>query len=140
MNHQLKVIARRSARSGGFTLVEVLATVLLMAIVVPVVNRGLAAATLAAGSARSRTEGAGLAQSKLTELTVNSLWQNGNLSGDFGPDWSQYTWKATVTNWVGDTQDVGLQQLDIQVLWTERNRPESITVSGLVYIRPQPTS
>lgn len=129
-----------SARAGGFTLVEVLATVLLMAIVIPVVDRGLSAATQAAGNARHRTEAAGLAQSKLSELTVNALWQNGNLSGNFGPDWPEYTWQAAVTAWTGDTQEVGLQQLDVQVIWTARNKQESVTVSGLVYVRPQPSS
>jgi hypothetical protein len=117
-----------------------MATVLLISICIPVINRSIEAAALAGDAARHRTEAAGLAQSKLSELIVGATWQNGQMSGNFGPDWPAYTWQATVENWTGDTQEVGLQQLDVQVLWKSRNTQQSITVSSLVYIRPVPTS
>ncbi len=132
-------LANRTNRRG-FTLVEVLATVLLMAIILPVVGRGIELATLTAGTARHRTEAAGLAQSKLAELVVNGQWQGGTMAGDFGTDWPEYTWKGAVSNWADDTQGVGMQQLDIQVFWTARNQQQSVTVSTLVYVRPQSTS
>ncbi len=131
---------RGPARRSAFTLVEVMATMMLMAIVLPSVNQGIATATLAATTARRHTEAAGLAQSKLTELITNGTWQGGTLSGDCGPDWPDYRWQATLSTWANDPQAVGMQQLDVQILWTARSRPESITVSGLVYVRPVATS
>jgi general secretion pathway protein I len=124
----------------GFTLIECLAAVLLIAIVIPVVDRGIAAATLSAKATQHRTEAAGLAQSELSTLIVTGNWQGSALSGDFGPNWPDYKWQATVTPWVNDTQGVGLQQLDVTVTWTDRNRPESLMLSTLVYQRPTSSS
>ena len=107
------------------------------------VDQGVSSATAAGSAARHRTEAAGLAQSKLAELTMGTtpLWANGAaMSGDFGSDWLAYRWQATVADWANDTQGVGLQQLDVQVFWKERGRDEWVTVSSLVYVRPTPSS
>jgi len=128
--------ARRPARRAGFTLIEVLAAMLLIGIVMPVVMQGITAASLAGSSARYRTQAAILADSKLSELTITGQWDGGTLAGDFGADWPGYKWQATVTDWAGDVNQVGLQQLDVQVTWTDRGQQSSVTVSGLVYVRP----
>jgi prepilin-type N-terminal cleavage/methylation domain-containing protein len=136
------IIHHSSFSRTGFTLIECLATMLLMAIVLPVAMKGIDTTLRSADSTRNRTEAAGLAQSKLSELVVSgsAVWSSGGLSGDFGPDWPAYKWNATVSPWVNDTQNVGLEQLDVQVTWTSRNQPQSVTVSGLVYTRPVPSS
>jgi len=46
-------------RRAGFTLVEVLATIMLLAIVLPVAMRGVTISTQTASTARRRTEAAG---------------------------------------------------------------------------------
>ncbi len=130
---------RRGSR-GGFTLVEVLAAMLLIGIVMPAVMQGVTAATRAGSSARHRSEAALLAGSKLSELTLTGQWDGGVLAGDCGPDWPGYKWAAAVTAWAGDTQGIGLQQLDVTVTWTDAGRPTSATVTGLVYVRPVPAS
>jgi prepilin-type N-terminal cleavage/methylation domain-containing protein len=133
--------AKRPPRPAkAFTLVEVLATILLLAIVLPVVDRGIASATGAGSTARYRTEAAQLAESKLSELIATGSWNTGNRSGDFGSDWPGYRWDAEVSNWANDTQGVGLQQLDVTVYWTARGRNESLMISSLVYVRPVPSS
>jgi general secretion pathway protein I len=124
----------------GFTLVEVLAAILLLAIVLPVVERGIISASNAGSAARYRTEAASLAQSKLAELTTTATWSGGQLSGDFGNDWKAYRWSATVVSWPNDPAPVGMEQLDVTVTWQARGRNESLTVSTLVYSRPVPTS
>jgi len=126
----------------GFTLIECLATMLLMAIVLPVAVQGINTTLHSADSTRNRTEAAGLAQSKLSELIVggSAVWSAGGLSGDFGADWPGFKWNATVTPWVNDTQNVGLQQLDVNVTWNTGNQPHTLTVTGLVYTRPVPSS
>ena len=132
----------RPVRSGdrGFTLIEVLAAMLLIGIVLPVVMQGVMAGTRAGSEAHRRTEAATLAQSKLQELTVTGQWDGGTLSGDFGPDWPAYRWQAAVAEWANDAQAVGMQQVDVTVTWTDRGRPATLTVSGLAYVRPVPAS
>ncbi|HSU68524.1 MAG TPA: prepilin-type N-terminal cleavage/methylation domain-containing protein [Tepidisphaeraceae bacterium] len=121
----------------GFTLIEVLATLLLMAIVIPSLMKGINMAMGTASAAQRRTEAAGLAESKLNEILATQQWQTGQLSGDFGPDWPDYRWQATLNTWNQDNTNAGLQQLDLQVLYTYRNRPESVTLSTLTYVRAQ---
>jgi prepilin-type N-terminal cleavage/methylation domain-containing protein len=125
---------------SGFTLIECMVALFLMAMVLPAVNLGIAAATKTAGIARHRTEAAGLASSKLSELIASGLWQGGSLNGDFGVDWPDYRWTAAVSNWANDTQGVGMQQLDVTITWPAKGPQESLTVSSLVYVRPVPSS
>ncbi len=127
---------RRRLARGGFTLIECLATMLLMAIVLPVVDQGIATVTSSASVTKRRTEAAGLAESKLSELISTGNWQGGaSMKGDFGSDWPDYTWQANLLNWTDGSQNITMQQLDVVVNWTARNQPQSITVSGLVYAR-----
>jgi prepilin-type N-terminal cleavage/methylation domain-containing protein len=129
--------ARPSRKRPGFTLIEVLATLMLMAIVLPAIMQGISIASGTASAARCRNEAAGLAESKLNEVVATQQWQGGQMSGDFAPDFPQYHWQATVGDWQSDNSNVGLQQLDLKVIWTYRNREDSVTVSTLTYVRAQ---
>lgn len=121
-------------RRRGFTLIEVLVTLMLIGIVLPTVMHGLALSGAAADSARHRTEAAGLAQSQLALILAGQTWQNGNQSGVF-TDWPDYSWQMSAAPWSGDTIGVGLQEIDMKVSWSERNHPTSITLSTLAYPR-----
>ena len=120
---------QESHRRRGFTLVEVLATLALVAIVLPVAMRGISLAMAMAGVARQQTEAASLVETTLAELLATGAWQNGNLSGDFGPDRPQYRWTAEVQDWEGTT----LRLMDVRVQWTTRGRERSVTLTTLVY-------
>jgi len=127
-------------RRRGFTLIEVLATLMLLAIVFPVLMQGITLASGAGDAARRRTEATGLAQSKLAEIVANGQWQQGNLSGDFGSDWPAYRWEATVQPWALDNTNESLQQIDLRVIWTARGRENAVSFTTLAYVRGQSTS
>ena len=120
----------RGEGSGGFTLMEVLAAIVLIAIVLPVAMHGIGLAASLAGAARNKAEAAVLAHSKLNELQVTRAWQGGILNGDFGDDHPGFQWTAELDEWDAST----LKQLDVHVLWTAGGRPEKeqVTVSTLV--------
>lgn len=123
------VPTRRRAR--GFTLVEVLATVALIAIVLPVAMYGIQLCMQTASAARRQAEAATLAQSKLQELTAMAAVPTaavGNQSGDFSPDFPDYKWQATTSD-----IDTNLEQLDVRVSWVARNQERELTVSTWVY-------
>jgi prepilin-type N-terminal cleavage/methylation domain-containing protein len=125
----MKVRQRPSSRSRGFTLVEVLATMALMGIALPVLMEGLSVATNCAQVARQRTEAAALAESQLNEIVAAGNFTTGaSDSGDFGADWPEYHWQSVVQDW---TQS-GLEQIDLHVTWKARTDRE-IVVSTLVY-------
>jgi prepilin-type N-terminal cleavage/methylation domain-containing protein len=119
-----------SSRARGMTLIEVLATVVLMAIVLPVAMQGVSLAVSASQVARQRTEAAALAESKLAELAATGDWQYGLLSGDFGPDWPDYRWSGAAEPWQSTTT---MRQLSVRVIWTARGQDRQVILTTLVY-------
>jgi len=122
-------LARPTARRRGFTLVEILATLVLAAIILPVAMSGISLALNVADESRSRTEAASLAQNKMAEIVALSLWNNSSLSGDFSPDRPEYRWSALVRDWQGTR----IRQLDVEVLWNRRGQDRRVVLSTLVY-------
>ncbi len=121
-------------RSGGFTFVELLATIVLISIVMPVVMRTIGLCTQVAGQSRRQVEAVCLAKTKLTELTAAQDWQNGSNRGDFGTDWPGYEWTMTLANWA---EDASVRQLDLTVSWRSVGRQRKVTLSTLVYPQEQ---
>jgi prepilin-type N-terminal cleavage/methylation domain-containing protein len=120
--------ARRHRR--GFTLVEVLATLVLMAIVLPVAMRGISMALRAASVSKHTSEAAALAQAKLNELVTDQTSTGAlNGSGDFGADHPEYTWTCISTQ-----RDYGLTQLDLRVSWKEGGLNERFVDLSTFYI------
>ena len=112
---------------AGFTLIEVLATLLLLGIVVPVAMRGVSLALAAASTARRTAEAATLAESKLNELIADGTWQTGGTTGDF-PDHPDYTWTCENVS-----RDYGTSELSLRVKWVQRGVERTLDVSTLVY-------
>ena len=117
----------------GFTFIELLATVVLIAVIMPVAMGGISLCTSLAGQSRRQIEAATLAKTKLTELAVGRDWETTNKSGDFGKDWPDYRWTAAVAEWTDPT----MRRLDLTVFWQSRNQQRSVTLSTLVYPETQ---
>ena len=79
-------------KTGGFTLAEILAAMLLMAIVIPVALQGMMIANRAGVVAERRQMAARLADNLLTELVLTEDWRDADDEGDFGEDWPGYRW------------------------------------------------
>ena len=115
-------------RSGnhGFTLVEVLAAMALLAIVLPVVMRGTQIALRASSIARHEAEAASLGQAKLNEMIAEGTSKDG--SGDFGADWPDYRWECqSISN------DLGVTEMDMTVTWNEGGQARSLKIATAQY-------
>jgi type II secretion system protein I len=127
---------RGDIRLRGFTLIEVLVTLLLIGLVIPAIMHAITAAAMAGNAARHRNDAAALAKSELSSLILAvSQGQNPALSGELDQDGFQYSWQATVAPWNQDTSDMGIQNIDLTMKWAERGHSESITLSSLAYNR-----
>ena len=115
----------------AFTLVEVLATVLLISIVIPVAMRGISLSTRMAGHSRRQIQAVYLAKSKLAEMIASQNWKNTSKSGNFGADWLDYEWQLETKEWQIDS----VVQLDLRVSWDKVHKLEkrSVLLSTLVY-------
>jgi prepilin-type N-terminal cleavage/methylation domain-containing protein len=114
----------------AFTLIEILATLALVAIILPVVMAGISLALSTADNSRHQTEAARLAQTKMAELIAAADFQTLEQSGDFAPDLPDYHWNAILSDY---DAALGLKELDVEVYWNSRNRDRSVTLSTLVY-------
>jgi prepilin-type N-terminal cleavage/methylation domain-containing protein len=113
---------------SAFTLPEVLATLVLLGIVVPVAMRGVSVALASAQTAKRQAEAASLAQSKLNELITDGSWQTSGSSGDFSPEHPDYRWTCE-----NASRNYGTNEVALHVTWTQRGQERSLTLSTLVY-------
>jgi prepilin-type N-terminal cleavage/methylation domain-containing protein len=121
---------RRPRTRRAFTLVEVLATLALIGIVIPVALRGVTLSLNAASHAKHQAEAATLAETKLSEVVAQGDWSFGNSSGEFGPDWPAYRWACETTN---PDPNVNVTEVTVTVTWTERGSERAATIATFVY-------
>ena len=120
---------RRHGRVSGFTLIEVLAAIVLVGIVVPVAMEAISLSLRSASDAKRKVEAAMLAENKLSELTTNLVFMTpGATSGDFAPDWPDYRWESGLVQ-----RDVDLSELQVRVVWTSRGVDRFVSLSTFVY-------
>jgi len=124
-----KRIAPKAGRVG-FTLLEILATFVLVALILPVAMKGLGLTVRLADRSTQKVEASFLAERQLTELVVTEAYLNGSLSGDFGEVWPEYRWEAEVRDW----SDTTLKEINFHVFWEDALREQVLTLTTLVYI------
>ena len=115
-------------RCGGFTLAEVLAALVFMAIVIPVALQGLRIANLAGQVAIRKAEAARVAERVMNESIVTTNWSKSGLSGTIAEGMHQFSWSILNEPW---TQDP-LHLLSVQVKFTVQNQPYDVRLSTLV--------
>ena len=113
---------------------EILATFVLIAIIIPVAMKGISLATAMAARSKRQLEAASLAKTKLAEILATKEWENGDMSGDFGQDFPDYRWAMETQDWTAAT---AIRQLDLHVLWDAQGRQRSVTLTTLVYTEDQ---
>lgn len=125
---------------SGFTLIEVLAAIVLVGIVVPVAMEAISLSMRSASDAKRKVEAVMLAENKLTELATGLVLEStggampggssslGAMGGDFGPDWPEYRWESRRVE-----RDVDLSEVQVRVVWTSRGDERAVSLSTLVY-------
>ena len=111
----LKILHNR-----GFTLLEVMIAVALIAISLTTLLGSQAQSVSYANSAKFETMAALLAQSKMSEITIQHADSLSSDSGNFGDDYPGYAWEATVSDVSIEGMDTisnYLKQIDLTVTW-----------------------
>jgi Tfp pilus assembly protein PilV len=115
-------------RRAGFTLAEVLAALLFMAIVIPVAVEALRVAAQAGQVAARKAVAARLADRLLNELVVSGQWQRASQNGTLREGPYEYAWQLDNEPW-----EMGaLRLLTIQVAYTVQDREHTVRLSTLV--------
>jgi general secretion pathway protein I len=95
----------------GFTLMEVMLAMAILAIALVSVYQSQSQSISMATESRFMTTAALLAQSKMAEVETGSIFDTSSKDGDFGTDYPEYTWHLEV----GDTQIPKFKKIEITV-------------------------
>ena len=120
------------ASTAGFTLAEVLAALLFMAIVIPAAIEGLHIASLAGTVAVRKREAARVAERVLTESMVTTNWNQAAQSGTITDGQRQFRWTSHTDQWTQDPNQTAMMQLSVEVFFTAQNREYSVRMSTLM--------
>ena len=104
----------------GFTLLEIMIAVAILAVALVTLLGSQSQSVFFANSARFETMAALLAQSKMSEITIQAADSLSSDSGDFGEDYPGYAWEATVSDVSIEGLDAisdYLKQIDLAVTW-----------------------
>ena len=109
-------------KDGGFTFLEVIVAVALLAIALTAVLGSQSQSVSLASEARFYTTVTLLAQGKMAEIESKDLDTLRSESGDFGEDFPGYTWEVTVDKvYVDYSENVSdhLRQVTLTLSWEE---------------------
>jgi prepilin-type N-terminal cleavage/methylation domain-containing protein len=118
---------RRSVRRA-FTLVEVLASLMLIALVVPVAMEAMAVASRAGELGQRKAAAVRVGERVLGELLLEGQLASGASSGVAQEGPFEYPWSARVENWPEDA----LQQVTVTVTFSVRGTAQEIALATLL--------
>ena len=114
---------------AAFTLAEVLAALVFMAIVIPVAVQGLHVASRAGSVSVRKAVGARIAESKLNELVVTGQWQSSAQKGTIQEGSQSYSWQLQSEPWA---EDGAMRLLTVHVNVPVQGQDYDVHVSTLV--------
>ena len=120
-------VAERRQSAAGFTLAEVLAALLFMAIVIPVALQGLHVASLAGEVAQRKGDAARVAERILNENLITTNLSQASQTGTLVEGPREYRWTLRNENWNQDA----MQVLSVEVVYVVQGRDYSVRLSTL---------
>ena len=121
----------RGRAQAGFTLAEVLAALLFMAIVIPVAVQGLRVASLAGEVADRKNQAARVAERVLNESLVTTNWNKTVQSGTATEGFRQFRWTLRNESWKQDASVNAPRQLTVEVTCAVQDRDYAVRFSTL---------
>jgi len=117
----------RDRRRAAFTLAEVMAALMFLAIVIPVAVEALHMASLAGEVAARKSAAARVADRVLSESLVTTNWSNGQQSGTVTEGVINYHWRLTSQTWPADQ----MESVTAEVTYSAQGKEYSVSLSTL---------
>lgn len=114
-------------RCSAFTLAEVLAALMFLAIVIPTAVEALHVASLAGEVAARKSQAARVADRILSESVVTTNWVGGIQSGTVTEGTLDFRWRLTTESWPQDS----MQVLTAEVHYSAQGRDFVVRMSTL---------
>lgn len=117
-------------RSGGFTLAEVLAALVFMAIVIPVAIEGVRLAGLAGQVAERKSAAVRICELVMNDVILNRQWQQPSQTGSIREGQHVYSWVMQLEAW----PESSLRMVTVRVGYTVQGQDYEVSLSSLVDI------
>jgi hypothetical protein len=127
----MKLTSPANRKYAAFTLAEVLAALLFLAIVIPTAVEVLHVASLAGEVAVRKSAAARVADRILNESLVTTNWSNGSQSGTVTEGVLDFNWKLTSQSWPEDA----MQWLTAEVTFSAQGKAYSVKLSTLANVQ-----
>ena len=115
---------RKPDFASGFTFVEILVVMVVLAVALVGVAWALSASVRASNVAARQRVAMMLAQTKIEEVLSLGDPSSSFDSGDFAPDWPDYSWQAEITG----PDETGLYRVEISISWQDRGADRQETL------------
>ena len=133
---QLLIAHPASVEKDGFTLVEVLVTLAILAAVLPALLQAFSSAARNQGLADNSTTALYLLKFRMAEIEMDGYPDAGEENGEFGEN-TRYHWRSIVEDI--DSEDVeNIRRVQVTVTWIHRNRERSMSMSTYIADRQMP--
>lgn len=123
---------RRGIGAAGFTLAEVMAAMVFMAILIPVALEGLSIASRAGEVAVRKSEAALVAERLLNENVVTTNWNQSSQNGTLRQGVRDFRWSMRNDPWNQDANVSTMRQLSVEVKFDVQGRDYTVRMSTLV--------
>ncbi len=123
----------------AFTLAEVLAALVFMAILIPVAIQALNVASRAGESAVRRGEAALVADSILNQMIVTTNWNQAVQTGTVRQGFRDFHWTLRNEPWSKDPNATTIRQLTIEVTYPVQGIGHAVKLSTLIDSSPPAT-
>ena len=121
---------------AAFTLAEVLASLVFLAILIPVALEGLNIASRAGEAAARKSEAALVAEGVLNDSIVTTNWSQTAQSGVSRQGLREFRWQLRNEPWNQDPAANTMRQLTAEVFYNIQGKEQSVRLSTLVDSSP----
>ena len=124
-----------SAEKNGFTLVEILVTLAILAAVLPALLHAFASAARNQGLSDNTTTALYLLKFRMAEVEMGGYPDVGEETGEFGNN-TRYRWSTLVED-VESEEIENIRRVQVTVMWQHRNRERSMSMNTYIADRQQ---
>ena len=125
-----------SEKKDGFTLVEILVTLTILAAILPALLQAFTTAARNQGLSDNSTTALYLLKFRMAEIEMEGYPDVGVESDEFGEN-TRYRWRSVIED--VDSEDVeNVRRVQVTVTWLHRNRENSMSMSTYIADRQMP--
>ena len=125
-------VSRKTFRHSAFTLAEVMAALVFMAILIPVALEGLSIASRAGEVAARKSDAALVAERILNEQLVTTNWNAAVQNGTVHQGILDFRWTLRNDPWTADPNQNSIRQLSVEVTFAARGQDYTLKMATLV--------